>query len=190
MTIWPKRQQVDFVFSDQNNRLDGGTLFPQLPWKQGLIGSVLPRLFQDFGYSAENRPIICGPKWGTFCLHCLSTMSCRIWLQHGSILIELYSASCCCYCSNLLLEDLVLSLLLQYLVQMYHSLSTHADTTALFPKLIYCSALLSYCCIIKMLLHCSGLCYLIATFILVLCQLTVTFYGCPATILLQYSMGS
>lgn len=82
----------------------------------------------------------------------------------------------------------MLSLLLQYLIQMYHRLSTHMvipQTNLLQHPVV------SYCCIIKMLLYYSGLYYLIATFILVLlCQLTATFYGCPATILLQYSMGS
>lgn len=45
----------------------------------------------------------------------------------------------------------MLSLLLQYLVQMYHCLSTHTVITALFPTLIYCSILL---CLIAALSKC------------------------------------
>lgn len=45
----------------------------------------------------------------------------------------------------------MLSLLLQYLIQMYHHLSTHMVITALFPKQIYCSILL---CLIAALSKC------------------------------------
>lgn len=86
VTIWLKRQWVNFVFSDQNYRLDREMLLPQLSWKRGVMGLVLLRSFQNLGYHAENWLMFCSLKWGIFCLHCLATTSCRIWLQHGSIL--------------------------------------------------------------------------------------------------------
>lgn len=52
-----------------------------------VIRLVLLRSFQNLGYGAENWCVFCSPTWGIFCFHCLTTTSCRIWLQHGSILI-------------------------------------------------------------------------------------------------------
>lgn len=62
-----------------------------------------------------------------------------------------YSAWWWCYCSNLLLGDLVLALLLQYPVQARRCLSTRTVITALLPRLTSCSSLL---CLIAALSKC------------------------------------
>lgn len=71
----------------QTKIIGWGNTLASASLKVGMRGLVLLRSFQNLGYSAENWFTFCSLKCGIFCLHCLTTTSCRIWLQHGSILI-------------------------------------------------------------------------------------------------------
>lgn len=191
MTIWLKRQWVNFVFSDQNYCLGGGTLLPQLPWK---------REWEDWYCWDHSRIWVmvqktdsCSAVWNKVyfifivLLPPLVGFDCSMeasWynftVHHVVVTVVTYSrTSCVIFIAAVPGTNVPLFVH----THCYYCLIPHTNLLQ--------HPVVSYCCIIKMLLYCSGLCYLIATFILVLlCQLTDTFYGCPATILLQYSMGS